>query len=312
MLLQLTLLALLLQDKVDGNTYSNKEMGFELTLPDNGWEWSTGEQAKETYNKWCFVAFTHAGKGVHGFVCRSEHKGTLTEYNSDLLLNFTGIELEWTKRSKLDGKSTYHSVVTKQVEGVSYKYDYHTIDTGGGIKYRLLVWSELPQYEQNAEFMRKVAEGARFGSVGADNTKDRDFEAKRWGLRYKVPAGWKNNELEKMEGIVATRFENADGSAAGLCGIEDSEDTLEDYFANVLQGLKDKDFKPQVHSRKVAGNTMTVIYSLSMESGDFYYHMRLISHKGKKYRIVYYCFDKDSKTFAAEFEKLAETFDLVR
>jgi predicted Zn-dependent protease len=311
MLLQLAML-ILVQDQVDGNSYSNKELGFSMTLPGDGWEISTGDKARESYNKWCFVAFSHEKSFVYGFACRSEHKGTLTEYNSDLIMNFTGIELESTRKSKMDGKPAYHNVVFKEVKGVSYKYDYHTIDAGNGIKFRLLVWTDLDKYEENKGFMRQVAESARFGAPPAGNDKDRAFESNRWGFRYTVPAGWKNNELEKMEGIVATRFENADGSAAGLCGIEESEDTLEDYFSNVLQGLKDKDFKPQVHSKKVTGNTMTALYSLSMDSGDFYYHMRLISHKGKKYRIVFYCFDKEAKRFAADFEKLADTFDLLK
>jgi len=268
----LATLLLLLQD------FSDKESGFSLTLPDKSWQCVKKDKA--------LVAFTN--KTLQGHVVRELYSGTLTAYNSEQVASH---ELEWTKKAKVSDRPAFHNRLTR--------FEMICVDAGDGVFFRIV----LENFD--ADTARKLVEGT---SISAPQYPS--FESKKWKVRFKLPVGWKGEELEKPEGIIVARFSGEEG--AGGCGIEDFAMSLEDHFDWMIEALKEKGYKVVLHSEKSDKHSFSASYTLTRGTDAFRYRMRLASDGDKIYRLYFYCDESEAKLYQTHFEKLSESFAIVK
>jgi hypothetical protein len=133
----------------------------------------------------------------------------------------------------------------------------------------------------------------------------------KWGIKYVLPKDWTGGDLDKPDGYLVASFVGPNADAWGYCAIERDHTTLEEYFTRLMEDLLDKGASPRVLTKKVEGAVLTAEWIGWTMERKHRYVMRMLLKGNGKFRIVFYCLDKDFARFSALFRRYLELLEVL-
>jgi hypothetical protein len=295
--------------QVDENSYSSREQGFRWTVQGKGWRWVQDEKERKKLGAEGFVALVHDGREIFAWASAGPDPSPMKDYNAAALVAFGAAELEWTRRVKVAGRDGYRNRLTCSRENQARVCDLYTLDSGER-KFTILAWCPESRFAENQELLEQLPQGLGFAE-GVAPVGEQVIESRLWGIRYALPPGWTGGDLKSKSGVSVALFEGPAKKARGSCAIETAKGDLESYFAGYMASLELEETQPVVHSREIASGALTAEYSRTLGGIHWRYCIRILDRDGKKYRILFYCQEKEYGSMAETFRTYAGRLDVL-